>query len=1020
MLYPPPSSSVHVMIAHPQPEALAWLSEFLIEQGYQVEWVTDLAQVLPLVEAVDPSLIILEVGLSSFLSLDACGILSSHPEYGNIPILAINSSGAAVDRIKVFEAGVRDYLVSHSSLIELRVKVESYIDHQRIHQENRTLNELLAMFGAIDELIIVFNPDGECIKVAPTQYAMQFNHFDPHSSYLNDKIQSLLPPELVNLKRYWTRYVIEHQETIENLEYCWPIQEKDYWFMGTISPLTQNTAIWVCRDITDQKESEKKLGLLERAIAASTNGIIISDSTKPGNPIVYVNPGFEKLTGYTEAEILGRTCSILQGEDRDQPDLALLRQALKEKKNCQVTLKNYRKDGTVFWNDLSLSPVFNEQQKLLYYIGVQTDVTDLKLAKDRLNEQYRLLQQEIEERKRIELALRESETKYRQLVDCANSLIIKIDRQGNILFFNEFAQNFFGYTEAEILGKNIKGTIVPVKDTEGHTLYPIIDDILEHTEKYRIYENENQLKNGDRVWIEWTNRILYHESGEAMGILSVGMDATARKQTQIALQSAKQAAEIANQTKSQFIARMSHELRTPLNAILGFTQIVKREVSLTSEYQEYLNIINRSGEHLLELINDILSLSKIEAGKISLEETCFNLYRLVDEVKDVLKLKADEKGLVISVTLAPNVPSWVITDQGKLRQILMNLLSNSLKFTHIGEVHLRVFPTPDRQHPLIQDYIWEVQDTGEGIASEELPLLFEPFMQTTSGLNSGQGTGLGLTICKQLLQLMGGNIWVSSEVGVGTLVSFQIPLRTAQPEEIPKQIPEKQAIALAPNQPAYRILVVDDHWENRRLLLKQLQPLGFQVLEAENGQQALELWRNGSPDLIWMDLRMPVMDGYSAARSIRQQEQQETSTSAIPILALTASALEEDQALIEEAGCNELVHKPVSQAVLLEKIRDYLGVEYIYTSSHTEENMEHRVHPTDGILSGEQLMGMPIDWLMALHQGATEADEDSISKLLQEIPDTQSNLREAIAGLLHDYRLDRILDATVEAIEALR
>lgn len=1160
MRYPSSLSSITIIIAHPQPECLAWLSNFLVEQGYSVKWATEISQVLTLVDAVDPSLIFLEVGISNFAALKICTALHRYP---NVPILALNSSGTSVDKTQFFEAGVKDYLVAPLNLIELRVKTATYAESQKMHKQNQSLwrslqkqdsiieqleaswvlseerfhkiffsspsllflisydrgeilevnnnfidysghqreevigqpisrinfflssqdwsflfqevdqkkevsniqvsfknkegqermglisaqviklggqkylllninditeishskqvlenseNELLAMFGAMDEIIVVLTYEGTCLKVAPTRF---FRELEQKKANLEQNLDPIIPPELAEFKRYWTRYVIDQKTTIENLEYCWPMGGEEHWFVATISPLKHNTAIWISREITYRKDTEKKLGLLERAIAASTNGIIISDSTKPGNPIVYVNSGFEKLTGYTQAEILGRTCTILQGEDRNQPGLTHLRQALKEKKSCRVTLKNHRKDGTVFWNDLSLSPIFNEQQELLYYIGVQTDVTELKLAKDALDEQYQLLQKEIEGRKQIELALRKSETQYRQLVDSANSIILQIDCQGNIVFFNEFAQRFFGYSEEEIMGQNIKGTIVPIKDTDGQNLYPIIDQILANTEQYATYENENQRKNGDRVWVEWTNRVLYNESGEAVGILSVGMDATARKQTQIALQSAKQSAEMANQTKSQFIARMSHELRTPLNAILGFTQILKQESLLSGEHQEYLYIINRSGEHLLDLINDILSLSKIEAGKISLEETCFDLHRLVYEVQDMLRLKADQKGLRLLTHFDPKVPSWAIADQGKLRQILMNLLSNSVKFTDRGVVSIRVFPAPNRDQRPTQEYIWEIQDTGEGIDPEELPLLFEPFIQTRSGVKSGQGTGLGLTICKQLVQLMGGEIKVSSQVDVGTLVTMQLPLRRAHPGDIPEETVEKQPIALAPNQPIYRILVVDDRWENRRLLLKQLQPLGFEVWEAENGETALTLWENCAPHLIWMDLQMPVMDGYQATRLIRMQEEK-TGRAEIPILALTASALDEDQVLIEVAGCNELVHKPVTQAVLLGKMSHYLGVEYIYETPDNQERVAYLSYETEGTLSREQLMEMPINWVNELYQAALEADEDFIQNLLLEIPNNQSDLREAIADLVDRYRLDLILESALEAIEGQR
>jgi CheY-like chemotaxis protein len=230
---------------------------------------------------------------------------------------------------------------------------------------------------------------------------------------------------------------------------------------------------------------------------------------------------------------------------------------------------------------------------------------------------------------------------------------------------------------------------------------------------------------------------------------------------------------------------------------------------------------------------------------------------------------------------------------------------------------------------------------------------------------------------------------------------------------------EKQPIALAPNQLIYRILVVDDRWENRRLLLKQLQPLGFEVWEAENGETALTLWENCAPHLIWMDLQMPVMDGYQATRLIRMQEEK-TGRGAIPILALTASALDEDQVLIEAVGCNELVHKPLTQAVLLAKMSHYLGVEYIYETPDNQERVAYLSDETEGTLSREQLMEMPINWVNELYQAALEADEDFIQNLLLEIPNNQSDLREAIADLVDRYRLDLILESALEAIEGQR
>ena len=1057
--------------------------------------------------------------------------------------------------------------------------------------------ELLTLFAAMDDAIVVLDYHGKYLKIAPTRYSQfQGNPDRQIERYLHE----VLPEEAADFQLYWTQKVIDEQRTIENLEYRLAMGNRETWFMATVSPLQTNAAVWVSRDITSRKQAEEKVKLFERAIASSTNGIIITDATQPENPVIYVNSGFEKLTGYTQEEMFGKSCSSLQGNYRNQPGLKLLRNAIKSGTACRVILRNYRKDNSIFWNDLSLSPVFNDRGKLTYYIGIQTDITELKIAQNALKKQFDRalliervtdelrqtldsqqifqtaanligetfqanrclihtytpslanplplvaeytalekssmrfwdmpvdnnpylsiilaqedgiaidnininplvkkirpllinlgiksilgirtsyqnqpngaiflqqcdwfrqwdkdevdflesvasqlgiainqaqlldrekerrkeldlqnirLQQEIGNKNRMELALRESESNYRELVHNANSMIVRIDCQGKIVFFNEFAQEFFGYSEHEIIGEDFQETIVSILDSEEMLLQPSIFDILKCPEQYPNHESKHQLRNGDRVWIQWTNRALLDERGKLVGLLSVGIDTTERKQAQIELQKAKHSAELANLTKSQFIARMSHELRTPLNAILGFTQMLLQRPRLDREQNDYLNIINRSGEHLLNLINDILSLSKIEAGKISINLSCLSLHTLIYEVQDMLRLKAEQKGLNIDIHIDEFTPEWVIADEGKIRQILMNLLSNSVKFTTGGKIELRVRAIPEEDSSNRQRFYWEIEDTGEGIESQELPLLFEPFIQTESGRKSGQGTGLGLTICKQLIQIMSGNIQVLSELERGTLVKFNLPLQLASSTEIPQINEQKRAIALAPNQPSYRILVVDDSWENRHLLVQQLEPLGFTVCEAENGEQAIALWSSWSPDFIWMDLQMPVMNGYQATRHIRDRERQEQRPCPIPIVALTASVLDENRTSIQDVGCNELVYKPVTQDTLLQKMADYLGIEYLYESVREEITINEFSDSPNLDLTLEDLVMMPIDWIIQLNQATTQADEESIVDLVATLPPAQAPLGDAISSLVARYHFEQLLEATAEAIDHLR
>ena len=368
---------------------------------------------------------------------------------------------------------------------------------------------------------------------------------------------------------------------------------------------------------------------------------------------------------------------------------------------------------------------------------------------------------------------------------------------------------------------------------------------------------------------------------------------------------AKEQAEAANRAKSEFLANMSHELRTPLNAILGFTQLMDRDPNLTAGQQENLGIINRSGEHLLALINDVLEMSKIEAGRVTLQEKSFDLYHLLDSLEEMFGLRAKDRGLALSFERAENVPQYVRTDEGKLRQVLSNLLGNAVKFTQEGGITLRVgsgeygVRTSTLLATSYSILHFEVQDTGPGIAPEELATVFDPFVQATSGQRSQEGTGLGLSISRQFVRLMGGDLTVSSELGQGSLFKFDVQVGLADAAKVQAARPTRRVLGLEPNQAIYRLLVAEDKETNRQLLVKLLKSLGFEVQEAVNGQEAIEVWERWEPHLIWMDMRMPVMDGHRATRWIKATPKGQATV----IIALTATAFEEDREKILLAVC---------------------------------------------------------------------------------------------------------------------
>ncbi len=525
------------------------------------------------------------------------------------------------------------------------------------------------------------------------------------------------------------------------------------------------------------------------------------------------------------------------------------------------------------------------------------------------------------------------------------------------------------------------------------------------------YENA-----GPRHWQESEIEVLSQVS-QQLGIAVQQAELLAQTRQQAKeLKLAKEAADTANRSKSEFLANMSHELRTPLNAVLGFSQLMVLDRTLNPIQQEHLSIINRSGEHLLRLINDVLEMSKIEAGRVLLDENSFNLYQLLNGIEDMLRLRAKTKGIALIFECSAAVPEYVTTDERKLQQVLINLVGNAIKFTEQGSVTVSV----SRLDPQLADAVahsretlrFEVEDTGLGIDLSEQPSLFKSFTQTESGLSTLEGTGLGLAISQKFVQLMGGKIAVVSHLGQGS--RFWFDLAVGGEEAIAPPLPStltQAARAIAPNQSTYRILVVEDNSTNRLLLMRMLSLYGFELREAVNGQDAIAIWQDWQPHLIFMDMRMPIMNGIEATRQIKSTPQGKNTV----IIALTASAFDQQQQAFFTVGCDDLISKPFQHQELVEKLTQHLGIQYLYAEETLAPKLDSLTTDIEMRQSLHQafqtcLASLPIEWATQLRQAALEGNDASILELLQHLAPNQVVVKNGITQLAEDFQFGHILD----------
>ena len=498
------------------------------------------------------------------------------------------------------------------------------------------------------------------------------------------------------------------------------------------------------------------------------------------------------------------------------------------------------------------------------------------------------------------------------------------------------------------------------------------------------------------------------ESGDEIGVLATSINTMTQRLAQTIehleavfaeAQRAKEAAETANRAKSTFLANMSHELRTPLNGILGYAQILRRDKQLTERQIAGLDVIRQSGEHLLTLINDILDLAKIEAGKLELGLTDLPLAKFLQTIAEIIRIKATEKGLTMICDLAPDLPPWVRADEKRLRQVLLNLLSNAVNFTDRGQVRLGVrFSPPGRLR-------FEVGDTGIGIGTDQLSALFQPFVQVGEAQRRLGGTGLGLSISRQIVRLMGGDIHVASRVGQGSTFWFELALPVVQGKAAAAPL---EGMVTGYKGPRRKVLVVDDVAENRAVVADLLSPLGFDLVEAVNGCEGLEKAQTLRPDLILMDLLMPEMDGLEATRRLRQLP----AFKAVPIIAISASTTGDDEEDSRAAGANAFLPKPIDFGKLLPRIAALLHINWTYGLPETEASPQ----PT----AAEPLLLPPAAEMAILHRLALQGDMHDILAWARRVAELDARYRpfaNRVSVLAEGYQSKAVLSLVERYLE---
>ncbi len=742
-------------------------------------------------------------------------------------------------------------------------------------------------------------------------------------------------------------------------------------------------------DNTARKHAEEallKAGALQSAIFNSANFSSIATDEK--GVIQIFNVGAERMLGYTAAEVMNKNTPA----DISDPQEVITRaKALSAELGTIITpgfealvfkasrgiediyeLTYIRKDGSRFPAIVSVTALRDAQGGIIGYLLIGTDNT----ARKQVEAERMLLDQRV----------RDQQFYTRSLIESNIDALITTDPRGIITDVNKQMEALTGCTRDELIGAPFKAYFTDPDRAEAG-----IKRVLGES-KLTDYELTARARDGKETVVSYNATTFHDRDRKLQGVFASARDVTERKRYEQSLQQA-------NRAKSVFLANMSHEIRTPMNAILGFSQLMLRDQDLTPQQCSYLGTINRSGEHLLALINDILEMSKIEAGRTTLNPSTFDLLALLKDLEMMFRVRTNEKKLAFSVEVIGDVPLYIVTDINKLRQVFINVLGNAVKFTEQGGIGVRVRADREAEEgPFLQI---EIEDTGPGISTEDQDKLFRHFEQTKTGQQAGTGTGLGLAISREFVRLMGGDITLNSQVGKGSIFVIRLPLKEGEAQAVETKEKPRQVIRLQSGQAACRVLIADDIEDNRQLLAQLLAPVGFEIRLATNGAEAIREFEQWRPHLILMDFRMPVMDGHEAIRRIRAKPRGEEPK----IIAVTASALDENRLDLLAIGADDFISKPFREIELFQKIHNHLGVEYLYVEQSSA------ALPVESFeLTPDSLASWPKVTIDSMREAVITADLDQLLAIIHEVDEREPIIAQELRRLAEGFEYQKLLD----------